>query len=876
MDIKLGKKQASAILLTALLVVLAILWGPAITQYGSAAVRTYYNDKPSKGAFIGEPRQIEYILYQGDRAAPMLFEPNVGQLHDLIRYVARGGGNITDLVLLDDGISLHGPSSLYGIYAGGRPPIQDLVFVGMSGRTRITPMKPDAGRLHYYFGNDSANWHTNITRFSEVVYQEIYPGIDAHVSGTADGWQLVYRVEPGGQPDRIQLDARKAKSKAGDGVESADGNEQARLFSLADHLQVSAEQDVGGKIKTIPVLLNLTAGALTFELDDYDRTQPLSVSVAIPVPRGRIPSARLYGEDLYVDDKDNAYLVGMASTYQKGSPLFGKDAYGGSEGDSFVTKINLRTRQPVYTAFFGGSGRDIAQRVTADREGNAYVVGETWSRNFPLVKPYQDHYRGGVQKNGWQLIDGFILKLSPQGELGYATYLGGSLSDALYGVAVDDDQSFYVTGITNSPDFPLKRPLQSSLAGKDDIHITQFSPDGQELVFSTFLGGSAFEAPTILLRDNRGYLYVGGKTRSQDYPTKNAPQSRFGGTRHFHWGDMFLSKLDPGKGELIFSTYLGGSLSEKHLDLAVDGSGIVYANGITESKDFPRVNNSFFRGILESENFFAAIGANGGPFLYSGYYDFRSPERTSIEQRESGLNIRGAAESITAPIPNRQQPVKSYDGFMHGELLGSRGPIGTTRIGHSRFGLRGHSLDSTFSLVQFGNSDAPMPLIGLPIASALGYRGGVLAKITPAKAHVDLSVSVDQEEPSNPKDGKYSLAIKVRNNGADAIRGASAVITLVKLVATDRPVVTAGACQGYESTPGQTEIFHCLLEPMAPGETRNIVLVLGLPEQARTPSAPKPASVKASVTTNVTDDVPENNVASWQPVAAVEVGNDKK
>jgi hypothetical protein len=180
--------------------------------------------------------------------------------------------------------------------------------------------------------------------------------------------------------------------------------------------------------------------------------------------------------------------------------------------------------------------------------------------------------------------------------LSYSTFLGGS------GIAVDETGSAYVTGFTESTDFPTARPLQGTFGGGDglsfDAFVAKLSPDGSTLLYSTYLGGSSdghggpayypssgYDEGTGIAVDGAGSAYVTGYTHSADFPTALPLQGTYGGN-----GDVFVAKLSPDGSTLLYSTYLGGSSGEAGTGIAVDGAGSAYVTGVTDSEGFPTAN----------------------------------------------------------------------------------------------------------------------------------------------------------------------------------------------------------------------------------------------------------------------------------------------
>src|SRR6266568_2072822 len=176
----------------------------------------------------------------------------------------------------------------------------------------------------------------------------------------------------------------------------------------------------------------------------------------------------------------------------------------------------------AYSTYLGGSGQEFGQDIAVDSGGNAYVTVFTQSVDFPTASPLQSAL-GGVR-------DAFVAKLDPTGSaLVYSTYLGGSAPDVGESIALDASNNAYVTGFTDSSNFPTQNPIQGALNGTADAFVTKVNSAGSALVYSTYLGGSGEEGGFGIAVDTTGSAYVSGRTRSIDFPTVNPIQPSFAG-----------------------------------------------------------------------------------------------------------------------------------------------------------------------------------------------------------------------------------------------------------------------------------------------------------------------------------------------------------
>lgn len=288
-----------------------------------------------------------------------------------------------------------------------------------------------------------------------------------------------------------------------------------------------------------------------------------------------------------VDGSGNAYLGGRV--LKAGFPIANalQPQYsGGSQGTGFITKLDPSGTHFIYSTYFGGSGGDAVQGIAVDKEGNAYVVGDTGSTNLPLKNAVQPQLAGKH--------NGFFAKVSSNGsELMFSSYWGGSNADSLSEIALGQDGDIYLAGRTTSMDFPVVSALQPHNAGAySDAVVLRVKPDGRSIVFSTYFGGSGNEyvqnpglAGSGLALDPAGNVCVSGTTDSQDLPLAEPLQPAFGGGN-----DAFLAVFSPDGSKLLFSTYLGGSGYDPASSVASDPLGNIYLAGFTDSQDFPILN----------------------------------------------------------------------------------------------------------------------------------------------------------------------------------------------------------------------------------------------------------------------------------------------
>jgi len=282
-----------------------------------------------------------------------------------------------------------------------------------------------------------------------------------------------------------------------------------------------------------------------------------------------------------------------------------------AHGDVRQARVSLGTSSIglVYSTYLGGTGDDYGSGIAVDGGGNAYVTGSTMSSDFPTQNPYQQTLLGAD--------DAFVTKLSSSGNnLIYSTYLGGGGDDWGYGIAVDGSGNAYMTGYTTSSNFPTSNPYQATYQGGTyDVFVTKLSSSGNNLIYSTYLGGAAEDEGYDIAVDVSGNAYVTGSTTSSNFPTESPYQATFQGGGE----DAFVTKFSSSGNSLIYSTYLGGGSYDRGQGIAVDGSGYAYLTGYTASSNFPTESpyQATFQGGEDA--FVTKFSNSGNTLVYSTY-----------------------------------------------------------------------------------------------------------------------------------------------------------------------------------------------------------------------------------------------------------------
>ncbi len=388
------------------------------------------------------------------------------------------------------------------------------------------------------------------------------------------------------------------------------------------------------------------------------------------------------GRSIALDEEKNIYIVGSTDSWNfpttKGAFQENRKRtiYGAS---GFITKISPDGSKLIYSTFLGGSDINLCISLALDKEKYAYVTGLVTSSDFPTTENAYDKTMNGSN-------DIFISKLNSNGSaLIYSTFLGGSEKEAGISIAVDEEGCAYITGSTDSSDFPTTENVWSrNLRGKNDIFITKINKDGSNLVYSSFLGGSYEEGASSIAVDRNGCVYITGGTMSPDFPVVESYTKFTGG------GDAFILKMNPSGTDIIYSELIGGSELDSGRSIVIrDGksspipgwtsisSTDIYIAGVTYSMKNKGWHDVFIRKICLEE--FAAkkekivitltIG-NIEAFINQEKYILDAPP--IIRDGRTLVPIRFIAEAFGAEvdwIPEDQEIIIYYEEVITIHLL---------------------------------------------------------------------------------------------------------------------------------------------------------------------------------------------------------------
>ncbi len=585
--------------------------------------------------------------------APLRFEPNAGLQPAWVRWTARGQGYS---FAFTDGAAV-------------------LRLANRSVRLTF----PGANRKWRFEGDDQQHAGTNYFigthRLSAPAYRRlrergVYPGIDVVYYGSGREIEYDFEIAPGADPSRIRMRFAGVDSvrinAAGDLVLSLGSGE------VVQRAPVVYQRTASGEIVAVAASYRVARnGTVGLELAHYNRAEALIVDPTLTYAVYLSGSGADTGITM-THGVGGVYMAG--NTFSTDFPVSANAAQATNAGSQDVWLMQLDPTQGTnaiqYSSFLGGGADEFVKAIAVDMNGVIYLTGSTDSGAFPVTA-------SALVASNAANTHGFVSMIDPsQGTNGliYSSYLGGTDNDEGDGIAVVNGL-IYVTGTTDSPDFPVAgNSYQNAQATDFDAFLVVIDPTqsgAASEVYGSYLGGSSADAGRTVAVDSAGNVYVAGVTYSTDFPTTfNAFQPGYAGG-----GDGFIAELNIKTGALLYSTFLGGSAEDEVKKMLIDPAGQIAVAGYTLSADYPVSANAFQTAFGGVANAFVSIlnltASNPGVGLtYSTYYGGSGGEVAYDLKRDSGGLYYLCGYTLSRDLPvtaNALNPTNTgagFDGFI--------------------------------------------------------------------------------------------------------------------------------------------------------------------------------------------------------------------
>jgi hypothetical protein len=749
-------------------------------------------------------------------ALPVIFEPNVGQAGNTSQYLARGAGYDATFAPAEATLALDGSTTTLRMR-----------LVGAAPRAKLTAEQPLRGKVHYLRGRDPRHWRRNVPTFGKLRSRQVYPGVDLVHYGTPEKLEHDFVVAPGADPGRILVEY----SGADDMRLAEDGGLELTISGtrVVQHPPV-AYQQIGGRRVGIPARYRLeprNSTRIEFELAAYDRTRPLIID---PVLDWSIMVST--GSSMVRDASGALYFLGSKTI--PGNP---------QTTDVVVTKLvtdgTVAGTTIVDRAQFGGSQSDVPGTMTLAPSGELVIAGITLSDDFPVVDALQPALQG--------TLNTFVARLSEDGSrLTYSTYFGSGRGPFVSSVAVDSSGGVCIAGSAGEG-LPVVNAVQSTPGNESDAFVTRFSPDGAQIVFSTYLGGNEGDDAAAVDADAAGNVYIAGYTTSANFPTFKPLQRKIGSFVR-DGGDAFVAKFSPA-GVLRYSTFLGGEDVEAVTALSVDPQGYATVVGGTGSSRFPT-----FRALQPEigpyarhssggsfDAFVSRLKPDGSGFVFSTYLGGGGYDQASALARdgEGNLYVAGEAGGVPPIGADPQFPVKDSlqpfpaDSLTFGVGFVAKLPSDGSRLLYSTL-LGGENSSSYISgMALDGDGRAyvtgfTMSSRTFPLTDRTNRGGTFLARLGESSGRMVLdwrplrfrTVAVGQSR---------TLRLSLRNSSRQVLR----------VIADSRvDSVTVEPAGRFAVEPGESAKLRVTFSPTAPGPMQGTLFLLTTDQRQATVPVP--------------------------------------
>lgn len=550
------------------------------------------------------------------------FEENKGQLPDEILYKAplEFGDiyfkrNEINLRLIDMEGEHHMHHILEEIQEGKKfkGHAYNMKFIGSNTKTEIQADHVYSDYVNYFIGDNPDHWASEVKKYHEITYKELYPGIDVHFYQAEDHLKYDYILQAGADPKAIEVEY--------EGVSQMHLEEGALVLHLSNgvvkELKPIAFQEKNGKNQEIPCRYKLSGNSIRFEFPDgYDVSRELVIDPTLEFATFTGSTRDNWGFTATYDDLGQMYLGGTVfsnyftfdTIYPTTIGAFDTD-FNGGETDIGITVFEHDGSDLVYSTYIGGSGAEAPHSMIVNSNRELIFMGSSSSGagisvNYPTTAgAYRTSHQGGVSQmmNGIAYTNGVdivVTRLNSTGSsLLASTYVGGSgndgispqngLNDYNYGdlargeVYLDFDENIYVSSVSNSTNFPTTAGVYGPTHGGGvDGVVFKMPPSLNTMNWSTYVGGSGDEACYSLKIGKNNKVYTVGGTDSDDLTISiGSPPPATSGSTIWDGLDGFIISLESSNGSFSAGKYLGTANYDQAISVEIDSSGGVYVLG---------------------------------------------------------------------------------------------------------------------------------------------------------------------------------------------------------------------------------------------------------------------------------------------------------
>lgn len=517
----------------------------------------------------------------------------------------------------------------------------DLEFLNARPNPVVTASKPTQDNISYFIGNDPSKWKAGIGAYTNVLYTGLYNNVDMQVYSESGQMKYDLIVHPGGDPSQIRFQYTGAT-----GVKLEKGNLRIQT-SVGDVVELMpfAYQYINNERKEVTVRYQLTGNTVSFRVSGkYDSQFPLVIDPTVVFATLSGSRADNWGFTATYDAEGNFYGGGIAfnAGYPTSAGVYDQ-TFNGGEYDMAITKFNPSGTRIIYSTYIGGSAREQPHSLFVDAQGNLVISGRTESTNFPTLR--SEGPGGGydititkLNATGTGLIGSMRIGGTSDDGCNMRREKGGGIDQLLrnYGddarseVVIDGAGNIYVASSTQSSNFPVTAgAFQTTYGGgRQDAVVMKVSPNVDNLIWASFLGGSDADAAYVLAVNGGNSVYVAGGTASPNFRTTAGvvyPGYRGGAC------DGYITHISTDGSSILQSTFIGSdnARADQVYGIQLDRNGDVYVMGTTEGNwpiMQPAGTPTFYND--NSRQFITKLRPDLTGFIYSTTFGKSNPQPT--------------------------------------------------------------------------------------------------------------------------------------------------------------------------------------------------------------------------------------------------------
>lgn len=559
-----------------------------------------------------------FLTVQGQQ---VWMHPNRGQWHENIRYkIELTNGqflienntftyhfhNVSELMHQHAGHENHETGELYKRHA-----IRS-TFLGSNPDHAALESKPSDFYRNYFIGNDQSKWKSDVYSCSEVSYPAFYEKIDLLMQSGENSFKYSFILQPNADASliRYRIDGADGLSLLKNGALEI----RHSLGKVIESRPIAWTVDARGNKTAVKAVYHLEGQVVSFDFPEgYEQNEQLIIDPEITFSSYTGSTADNWGCTATPDIQGNLYAGG--TVFGSGYPVT-NGAYEGSYngGESFnidaggfdigLSKFNATGSALIYSTYIGGFNNESPNSMVTNDAGELYIMGVTSSSNFTSTgNGFDNSFNGGssitLESNqSFSGTDIYVIKMSAAGNAVLnATFVGGSDNDGInlgdsgssgelvfnYGdtfrgeIILDPQGNVLVASSSRSSDFPVFSPSQAFLAGEQDAVLFKLNPTLNNMLWSTYYGGSGIDCGNALALNSVNEVYMTGGTISSNLAVPGGHSPIFAGGE----ADGYVTRFNAATGGIMSGTYIGSLQYDQSFFVQIDPSDFVYVFGQT-------------------------------------------------------------------------------------------------------------------------------------------------------------------------------------------------------------------------------------------------------------------------------------------------------